>query len=173
VLSYFTGIGLPSEQFQPIEDRETVADSVGADNHALGTVVERASLIFRRVSGIRVADSYAWARLNSDGSVREEKLFWPELPASVLADALALQAAASNPNFEASLPPHCPVSPGVVIHHSPGEWDGQFSAVATFDTVDLGSFPAVHHWDINGNAVTLSTEVPNAWGTGATPTPRP
>jgi hypothetical protein len=65
------------------------------------------TIIPRVVGGIRIVGSYAWATFNANGEVVGEEVFWPQLPQSLLADAIALRTKVSGDTgkkFLASLP---------------------------------------------------------------------
>jgi hypothetical protein len=72
--------------------------------------------------------------------VVEEGVFWPEIPANVIANATALHDALIDPvaaaAFRNKLPVTVPDKGDIVIHHSPGTPGAQFQSVATFDILD-------------------------------------
>lgn len=169
VRAYFVSAGLPADQIDAIQDFEVVSVPATSSDVASvqRTVQFRRSMITRRVQGIPVPDSYAWARINSDGTVVEEQVYWPAIPSDTLGKALALAANLSDTStsaaLEARLPPHRK-GKGLVIRHSPGEWDKEFFADAVYDVVQQGPMPAVLHANEAGVLTTLPFEAPGAWG---------
>ena len=131
------------------------------------TVLYRYSMLKRSIRGILVPDSFAWARMNVDGTVVEEQVYWPPIPQSVIDAALEfstrLKDKMTRSAFEGQLPPHREAL-DVVVRHSPGEWDGPFFVNAYFDILPRQSFPAVLHVTQSGAIVKLPFEEPGAWG---------
>ena len=77
---------------------------------------------------------------------------------SKLADSATLAS------LEARLPQH-EKDKGLVIRHSPGEWEGAFVAGAYYDVRQKrASFSAILHASETGTIVTLPLEKPGAWG---------
>lgn len=129
VLDYFLGAGIPPAQVGSasvttvIEGTGTLVDGRDAPPRfvAFNTVLER------RVSGVQVADSFAWARLAKDGSVVSEGVYWPELDSNVINDAIQLDQTLSNPSVKVGLIAHAKAvlpdldetSLHAVVHHSP------------------------------------------------------
>jgi len=179
VRAYFVGAGLPSDQIASVEDREVVGAATASDGVASGPAVVafRQTIIRRQINGIPVPDSFAWARLNADGTVVAEQVYWPPIPQSVVLDATnfaaGLVGAGAVAAYEARLPPHG-MARGTVIRHSPGEWDQAFVSTAAYDVLptDL-SFPRVRHFDLNGTEIALAFESDGAWGSAPVSTRQP
>jgi hypothetical protein len=171
VRRYFVASGIPEDQIAAVQDFQVVrapASGDQPDDPSKRTVMYRYSMLKRSIQGIVVADSFAWARMNVDGAVVEEQVYWPSIPGSVIDSALEFSAKLKDEAvlvaFEAQLPPHRTPS-GVVIRHSPGEWDGTFFADAYVDVVqDQPSFPATLHATRTGVVVQLPWELEGAWG---------
>lgn len=170
VQQYFLAAGLPSDQIASVQDFEVVSAPASSPKNAAATrtVQFRYSMIKRQIQGIPVPDSFAWARMNDDGSVVEEKVYWPSIPQSVVLKAVAFSShladKANLTAFESALPAHKDTR-GLAIHHSPGEWDGPFTADAYYDVIeDRASLPRVLHADPSGAVVTLRHEQKGAWG---------
>lgn len=173
VRSYFVGAGLPSDQisevvpFAAMHSEGAVADGMkgAVANAKLGYYF---SVLRRQVDGIPVADSLAWARLNVDGEVVIESVYWPAIPEAVITKARDAQARLADPAMRSALVAKVPgASEGkLVIHHTPGFYQGAFEAVATYDIAGDGG--KVHHFDISGAAVDLAEERADAWGKSAT-----
>jgi hypothetical protein len=114
------------------------------------------------VAGVPVPDSCAAARINANGDVVEEDVYWPSLPTSVLGDAQNLLATFADPvkgpTLRAKLPTELQ-SGQLAIRHSPGGQNGTFQAVAVYDMEQPGPLPRTRHFDMEGNEVTMMHEV--------------
>lgn len=173
VRAYFVGAGLPADQisevvpFAAMHSEGAVADGLkGAmANARLGYYF---SVLRRQVDGIPVADSLAWARLNVDGEVVIESVYWPDIPEAMITQAREAQARLADPATHRALMAKVPgaTEGSLVIHHTPGFYQGAFEAVATYDIAGDGG--KVHHFDITGQAVDLAEERPAAWGKSET-----
>ena len=122
-------------------------------------VMYRYGVIFRQYHGVRIEESIAWARLNVDGDSITESVYWPEIPASVLSDADALNATLADTSAKASffarLPSGAVVDRGsVVIHHTPGIYMKSFASAAVFDVSVNGNLV---HVGLDGKVVVLPT----------------
>lgn len=169
VRDYFVNAGLPADQIGSVDIMPAM--SVNADlvnNKQFDPKLEfYFSIIRRQVAGVPVRDSYAWARINLDGAVVDESVYWPQIPPSAIADAkdltktLADKVAATN--FLSKLPPN--KAGQLVIHHTPGEWTGAFEATATYDVPDDNpDFKATIHYNANGQRHIFAHEAKGAWG---------
>jgi hypothetical protein len=160
VLAYFQGAGLPADQ----------VSGVNAMPHLLGdslaktrTLLYYYSVVSRAYGAIPIADSFAWARLNADGEVVSESVYWPEIPQSTLDEAMALQAVmndvAQRAAFWSKLPPEVDRGrPGhVVIRHASGVSRSPFYARAVVDCF-IGNRTA--HYDATGTSLQFADEGP-------------
>jgi hypothetical protein len=169
VRAYFLSAGLPADQIKDVQARQVVGTGGASSPDApiVKTVQYRYTILTRQIGGVVVRDSFAWARMNADGSVVEEQVYWPPIPQSVVDDALALEARvredARRAEFERRLPEHSH-SPGVQIRHTPGEWDHDFVAAAVYEVVSKGDFPATLHFDGSARPFVFPHEQPGAWG---------
>jgi len=168
VRQYFVLAGLPEDQIESVQDFEVVSAPAAPGDPAPKRAVQfRYSMIKRQVQGISVPDSFAWARMNVDGTVVEEQVYWPMVPQSVVDAATAFSShladKATLASFEAQLVQY-DSDKGVVIRHSPGEWDRAFVVGAYYDVRQKGEFPAILHANEAGVIVTLPFERPGAWG---------
>lgn len=168
VRSYFVTAGLPIAQIESVREQVVMGGGgrdVGADpspGSLGGARLEGIfSTVFRRTpGGVPVVDSYAWARINVDGDVTMESVYWPELAESVVADADAFSAvlgdAGARAQFLARLAQHPreireDYSRGQLkVHHSPGTWAGAFEARAVYDIADGDR---IAHFDLSGQRV--------------------
>lgn len=164
VQDYFVKAGLPADQILKVETYSAMsAGGAGAelDSASLnGTLNHYFSVVTRQVNGIAVLDSFAWARINADGDVVSESVYWPPLSASVSTDAAALQHVvtdpATRPGFLAKISTDHPSDSGqIFIRHTPGEWDGSFVAAASYD---IGDRTRILHVRADGSQFTLPHE---------------
>jgi hypothetical protein len=85
-----------------------------------------------------VIDSVAWARINEQGKVVSEWVYWPAIPAKALADARRLEelvASSAKTGFLARLPAGLP-SGKLAIRHSSATAEGPFEAFASYDVLE-------------------------------------
>jgi hypothetical protein len=175
VKAYFVGAGLPEAQILAVTPQAgMVAAGSMTTRTGTPTLAYYFSTVHRQAAGVEVVDSFAWARLNANGDVVHESVYWPELPASVLSDATVLANmigdSTSRAAFTASLPKDLLTTNGsVVVRHTSGEWAGSFAAAACYDVVDDGG--RIRHFDRNAVEFQLPHELPGAWGP-ANETPR-
>ena len=161
VLSYFLAAGLPSSQVQRVNAHATVSQSGATETlhdlqAASPTLEWYSSVISRAIQGIPVAESFAIARFNADDEVVSETVIWPAIPASVVADAVALrtriQDQAQGAEFRGKLPPSLAGEQAtVVIHHTPAPHDGAFVARASYDTFAASGMRRLRQFDSAGS----------------------
>lgn len=169
VRSYLVSAGIPADQILEVVPFAAM-HSEGEVTKGLDGAVANAklgyyfSVIRRQLDGIPVVDSLAWARLDADGDVVMESVYWPEIPEAVIAQARRAQAKLADHAVRASLLAKVPGADeaSLVIHHTPGFHDGTFEAVAVYDVP--GSGGKVHHFDPGGNAVMLAEDRADTWG---------
>ncbi|MBS2013608.1 MAG: hypothetical protein JST00_12010 [Deltaproteobacteria bacterium] len=143
VRAYFVAAGLPQDQILGVETYPAMSAGGPGDKLDVtqGTLDHYYSVVTRQVHGVKVLDSFAWARINADGEVVSESVYWPPLPNSVAADAVAFRAKLDNPTARAALVAklanviESPDEGTLFIRHTPGEWDGPFAAAASYDLV--------------------------------------
>ena len=132
-----------------------------------------ASILERKIEKYPVVDSSAWARIDVQGKVVSEWVYWPAIPARVLADARRLEGlvAPGKTEFLARLPAELRVGK-VVIRHSSATEEGPFEVYASFDVLqrkesplaeksrgDIGTVSvAVRHFDVSGAELRLPQE---------------
>jgi hypothetical protein len=166
VLRYFVDAGLPLNQVGTIDTNTlisvggTVADISAVPPVSSTSFVAYVSKIHRQISGVPIADSFAWARFQSDGRTSGEGVYWPAIPSAAVSDAQALQAVLADAGafaaYVASLPSGVYTDAGaVVVHHT--RWlppqDAGFVAFASFDVPPnpVGQMLPFQHFDINGH----------------------
>lgn len=141
VRSYFVGAGLPEDQIFGVEIYATMSAAGRGDDvdTSRGQLDHYYSVISRQVNGVRVLDSFAWARMSADGEVVSESVYWPALSKRVVAQAVALREILADESTKqaliAKLPQavEAPAEGHLFIRHTPGEWDGSFAAAASYD----------------------------------------
>lgn len=137
VLSYFKGAGIPADQIGEV--RLTTLMQRGGDStgETFSNLVGFTTILTRKIDGVRVEGSFAWAQFNANNVVVAEQVWWPELPSSLLTKTQALRqtfaSAAQEAVYRAKLPPEVATAKGeVVLHHAPPLAVDWFSDV-TFD----------------------------------------
>jgi hypothetical protein len=116
------------------------------------------SAITRQVGGYKVMESDAEARINANGEVVAEHVYWPELPSRVLTEAQAFDAMLSDPVRGPAYRARLPTADGageVVIHHSSALEASSFVVTACYDAKVGGR---AHHFDVNGSEFQLVQE---------------
>jgi hypothetical protein len=142
VLAYFRGAGLPMDQVggahvTTIMKVEGSADAVSHGQRP--TFVAYTTIVERTIEGIRVPDSFAWARFNARDEVVAEAVYWPAIPAAAITDAKALRDQLADPArstaYRAQLGvPEASAKGGMVTIRHPGATSrGAFEAFAGYD----------------------------------------
>jgi hypothetical protein len=145
VTNYFVGAGIPKEQVAAIHATTSLATNARADQVPAPqpAIAGYQSILDRKVGEIPVIDSVAWARLDDQGTVLAEWVYWPAIPGRVITEASRMRqvlAGAERQAFVARLPAGLP--PGtVVIRHSAATVAGRFSVVASYDVPERRSAP--------------------------------
>jgi hypothetical protein len=102
------------------------------------------SVLQRAVAGVLVAESIANATFDVDNQTTREDFYWPEVPASVVAGAVAFQQQLADPAalaaYKAKLPADAQGQGQVVIHHSDpaAAAFSPFQALFTYDVHTSG-----------------------------------
>ena len=98
VLDYFRKCGIPAEQIGAVQGRMLLEATGRADEkeQAVPKVKAYYSVLQRVVDGIRVPDSFAWARANEKGEIVDEAVYWPALSRETLTSAQRLRDAWSD-----------------------------------------------------------------------------
>ena len=95
--------------------------------------------------------------MKASGETTKESVYWPEIPADIIADARALRQLQDDPlarssylaKVEASIPGAGSAPGSVAIHHS-GPNAEAFVVFASYDVI-VGRTP--FHFDLNGDRV--------------------
>lgn len=120
VLTYFKDAGLPADQIGDVHANTTIemSGSTG-DSSESRHVVSYTTIITRKVLGVRVAESHAWAELDSNGGIIAEDVWWPEIPPQVVAELATFQSKMDDGTYRASLAKEVHERVGeIVIHHN-------------------------------------------------------
>jgi hypothetical protein len=160
VKSYFIGAGLPADQIGWVNAHATmsVSDAPASEGGSSPPAFQSfTTAISRQINGIPVSESFAWARLNQNGDVVIEGVYWPDVPQTAVNDALALQSVLADSTqsvtYKAKLPQT--LAPGrVIIHHMPCV-GGINENIATYDVWDGGRD---RHFNIAGAEVLLAAD---------------
>lgn len=176
VIAYFEACGLPADQVGGAHVLTEMAGGGPVGQPAPPpTFVGYNSVVERTISGIRVEDSFAWARFNQSGDVVMESVYWPPISADVVTQAIAFQAkladASTRDKFLAGLPTGRRTDGMLAVHHTGAFAHVPFSARVSFDVVYGGAQGRRHmrRFDINGlELAELPTGVPRL-----TDTPKP
>jgi hypothetical protein len=167
VKAYFVAGGLPADQIAGVQTHAMMEGGIdAAGNRTPDTLIGYYSVLSRAISGIPVAESYAWARFNVDGEVVDEAVHWPALPASAVAEAKALSVIVGDlPSVAALAAKIEQANPGfgntegrVIIHHNLSVDRGGPFSVATYDSTPPNGRSTLH-FDRNGARVALRHEV--------------
>jgi hypothetical protein len=137
VKAYFVALGLPAAQVKRVHAM-TLVEASGRTDEA-GSATPRVSAYYsvldRAVGNTPVPDSFAWARVNAQGVVVQEGVYWPAIPGKVLADAKRLNDMladrARRQAFQSRLPVDAATA-SVAIRHASASED-QFEAFASVD----------------------------------------
>jgi hypothetical protein len=183
VMNYLVGAGIPKEQVAAVHASTSLAarasgEQVPAPEPKIGGYQ---SILDRKIGDIPVIDSVAWARLDDQGAVLAEWVYWPAIPGRVIAEASHMRETmardADKKSFIAKLPPGLP--PGnIVIRHSSATSTGAFVAKASYDVQERRPLPKpnaqpsdttsgvraiiiIHHFDADGNEFRLPQEQRN------------
>lgn len=179
VLDYFVAAGIPQDQIGGVHATTSLYASGGANDS--GTVQPKIagwqSVLQRVINGVPVIDSVVWARMNEQGKVISELVYWPPISAKAINEARRLRSMLSQESeraaFLSRLPSDLPLGK-VVIRHSSATVGGPFEVFASYDVVEhrtsseptkapdmVGTGRAtsiVRHFDIEGNERKLAQE---------------
>jgi hypothetical protein len=173
VLDYFLQAGLPRDQIERAH-ANTYLSASGPASKAISVqprVDGYATIVSRKADQYRVVDSVAWARMDEKGRIVSEWVYWPPIPAGVVADARRLNERVSGRQRDAFLAKTGATrnTGQVVIRHSSPFADGAFSAFASYDVVEQtqsagkrGTAVTIRHFDVDGKELRLPQEMRSA-----------
>ena len=177
VTDYLVSAGIPRDQVGGVHANTylSASGSTQDERPAAPRIDGYASILERKIDKFGVPDSTAWARLDGQGRVISEWVYWPPIPAKALADARRLEEliASKDQAYSGRLPSGLPLGK-VVIRHSSATEDGPFEAYASYDVVERREavIPplnkadgdvrvvavTVRHFDLEGNELRLPQE---------------
>jgi len=165
VKAYFIKAGLPADQIQDVRATYEVRGG-GPTRNAVSTPLQLHSInsiLIRTVSGIRVAESVAWAKMTMSGDVDMEYVFWPSIDQETINRAISFKRRLSDNvghgNYLASLPGAVYRDVGVVIHHTDPSVHAAPTSYVSYDvTTSPEGYAAMRHFDENGNEFRLPQE---------------
>lgn len=171
VLDYFLAAGVSKDQIGGVHANTYLSSSGSTQDvrPAPPKVDGYASVLDRKIEKYAVVDSVAWARVNEQGSVVSEWVYWPAIPAKAMAEARRLDElvrSSDKTGFLHRLPAGLP-SGKVVIRHSSATAEGPFEVFASYDVLEKrtssetarGKTPSpphslisvfVRHFDVDG-----------------------
>jgi hypothetical protein len=168
VRAYFIKLGLPADQVTRVRTM-TMLEASGRSDETQSTapaVTAYYSVLDRAVDGISVPDSFAWARVNAEGKVVGEGVYWPPLSAEVMAGARRLRDTLADPSRRSALASRIAGAGSdstVAIRHASAWIDAPFEAFPCLDVAVVSRAVA------GGSPVasnTLDTSAPHASPTG-------
>ena len=166
VKAYFIEAGLPADQIHDVLATFEVGGG-GAMNDATPPKALKLqsinSILTRRVNGVPVMESVAWAKMTTSGAVDMEYVFWPPINMEVIDRAAAFARRMAEPaeraTYLAKLPGQAFRDGGVVIHHTNPSVHWAPIAYVSYDaTLDENGSSAMRHFDENGNEFRLLHE---------------
>jgi hypothetical protein len=156
VKEYLMGFGIRECQISNIEVLASFGGGGPVGGPTTQTAGHRTISLSRAIDGIPVAESHANATMNDQDQSTNEGLFWPELPADVVAGAKVFRDQLKDPAtleaYKAKLPTNFgPITSGqVMIHHSLGFGDQPLKFYFAWDAI-AGNSPV--SFDADGNRV--------------------
>lgn len=158
VKDYFVKAGLPEAEVSGVAiHTKASAGGTGLDPASSWKLDAYSSVLSREYDGVPVVDSYAWAQMNDLGEVVTESVYWPAIPQSVLVAASAFKKQLADPPASAAYFAKVPSNGRLVIHHTPGVWEGTFEATVSYD---VSSFGKTTHYTAEGSVIALPQELP-------------
>jgi hypothetical protein len=183
VREYFSKNGIPADQIGAAQGRTLLEVTGRSDEQERPTpkVTGYYTVLQRIVDGTPVTDSFAWARVNVDGQIVEEAVYWPAISADVVANLKQLRDTVSDPKRRHELAVRIPVDASnarLAIRHSAASSHDPFEAFASIDVLvkvmspgaqqplnyDSTTAPVVsevgyvRHFDIEGKEMFLPQE---------------
>jgi hypothetical protein len=140
VLDYFLHAGVPKDQLGGVHANTYLSARGSArDIRTAQTNVDGyATILERKIGNYPVIDSVAWARMDEEGRVISEWVYWPAIPAKAIRDAKQLEEKTvdqSKGGFLSRLPSGLPRGK-VVIRHSSATEEGPFEVFASYDVLE-------------------------------------
>lgn len=161
---YFVGLGVENCQIATAELFGSVGSTSSTDGASPGIQIAfpSAVVLSRGVDGIAIPDSNASATFVTGDLTTNEGLYWPEIPAAVVSDAVALRERLNDPqklaDYKALLPENARGDGTIMIHHTGASSTDAFRAVAVYEVELMLPPNTLTHYqtadfDAEGNAV--------------------
>jgi len=164
VRSYFVSAGVPADEIASVKTNFMFSGSGGEGKPSTPPQLESlASVLTRQVSGIPVPESYAWAKMTTEGTVDMESVYWPPVDAATVTEAVGFAEEIKRPSVHAALLSNLPgpvhSEGGVVIHVTHWSVHAKPSAVVTYDAiVDAWPQAPMRHFTADGTEFHLPHE---------------
>lgn len=165
VRSYFVSAGIPGDQVASVVSSYQVGGggamvaSTMSEPPQLGSIN---SVLMRATGGVPIVESFAAARMTTDGAVDWEAVFWPPISMTVIDQALAFSAKMGDATQHRAFVSRLGTvyrDVGVVIHHTTSYFHGAPQAFVSYDAViDPDSTAAERHFDATGAEFRLPQE---------------
>lgn len=142
VKAYFVSMGVATCQISGTDGTYSVGGGGSTNGGPMFMVASQATLgVLRSIDGVPVVESIAYARFDTDDQTTSEAFYWPTIPADVVTAARAFHEKLAAPGalaaYKAKLPADAQGDGQVVIHHRAAGSSLPFTAVATYDTVQI------------------------------------
>ncbi len=161
---YFIAMGVETCQIrgQSVFGSGTCTGASGGSSESC-QALPSTGVLGRGVDGISIVESTATATFVRGDITTSEALYWPEIPAVVVSDALALRERIRDPSklaeYKKLLPDNAQGQGEILIHHS-GPYETKFRAVAVYEVnltppsdQDPDSYYEVRDFDAQATAV--------------------
>jgi len=166
VQAYFVGAGLPADQVAGVGAYYQVGGGGPMTAAPVSKPIQVTSInstLSRAINGVRVVESFAWAKMTTSGDVDMESVFWPPIDSAVVDAAVSFKAQMVDPvahaAFLQSLGGVAYHDGGVVIHHTNAAIHSAPTAYVSYDVVTSpGSSAAARHFDQSGKDFLLPQE---------------
>ena len=140
VTAYFGSMGVATCQISGAEGTYSAGGggAVGGDATFMAASQTNVGLV-RAIDGIPIVESRAFARFDTNDQTTYETFYWPTIPADGRGARLPRSArrAGALAAYKAKLPADAQGDGRVVIHHRMGGSSLPFTAVATYDTMQM------------------------------------
>jgi hypothetical protein len=171
VQEYFRASGLPSEELGGLSVTTQMRGSGRRDlPKGKDELVGYTTHIERRVGGIPVPASQAWAMFNARREVVSEGVYWPAISADVVSAAQQLLARTQQPaelqklreSIRQTFPELGNLDGTVVILHAPSSHQGGFYAMAAYQVIapSKGGKASLLRFDADGKRIVTPEEKP-------------
>jgi hypothetical protein len=142
VKAYFVSMGVATCQISGTDGTYSAGGGGSTNGGSTFTVTAQSTVgLVRSIDGVPVANSIAYARFDTDDQTTSEAFYWPTIPADVVTAARAFHDKLAAPGalaaYKAKLPADAQGDGQVVIHHRVAGSPLPFTAVATYDTVQM------------------------------------